>query len=110
MFEELLQRTQGVSDMLNPVFVQVVGHLRKALLDSAATAAGVKGTLLLVQHANGAQLLPQLSKLVPALAQALRTPNAKKFQDQVMMIFGLLEQHCGQEATKVIKAKIPTYC
>lgn len=110
MFEELLARTQGASDMLAPVFVTVVGHLRKALLDAAATAAGVKGTLQLVQAANnGNLLLPQLPKLIPALAQALRAPAAKKFQDQIMMIFGLLEQHCGPEATKMIKAKIPTY-
>jgi hypothetical protein len=106
MFEELLRRAQAAAEqMLAPIVGPVTEHVRAALLDPATVAVGLRALQLLVQ-AVGPLLLPQLPKLVPVLARPLRD---KKLQDAVMGVFGMLEAACGAEATRLIKAKIPTY-
>lgn len=107
MFEELLGRCEGHAEMLAPITNEICGHLRAALLDAAPAvqAAALKATQLFCQSA-GPLMLPQLQKVVPALARQLRD---KKNGPQAMLILGTIEQTCGPEATKIIKSKVPTY-
>jgi hypothetical protein len=105
MYEELVGRAEGCVELFLPVLDTLVAHIRKALLlDHAAGRALNALHLLVASTAN--QLMPYVAKLVPALSKHFRD---KRHKDVVVQIFGLLEQQCGPDASKIIKAKIPTY-
>ncbi len=105
MFEELLSRTDGCIEMVEPFLEATSTNIRKAMLAKETFGAGLQALDVLLQ-ATGNLLLPQLGKIVPMLARHAKDPTHK---DGVLGVLRRMEAQCGPEATKVIKSKIPTY-
>jgi hypothetical protein len=105
MIEELVSRAEGNASLFVPVLDSIVTHLRKALSAEHSFSKGLRA-LSLVLGSTDAMMLPYLVKIVPCLTKGLRD---RDHRDDVLAVLGLMEQQCGPEARKVIKAKIPTY-
>lgn len=105
MIDELVARSEGNAGLFAPVLEGLVANLRKALMHEPAFGKALHA-LQRILLSTDALLLPYLPKLVPCLAKGMRD---KTHRDAVLATLGLMEQQCGPDARKVIKAKIPTY-
>jgi len=105
MFHELCLRSEGCVQLFADVIGTVTMHLRKALSEQQSFDRGLSALKVLLQHTGNA-MLPMLPKLIPCLSRPF---SDRKLHDTVAEALGLMEQACGPDATKLIKAKIPTY-
>eukprot|EP00744_Colponema_vietnamica_P019088 GILI01026987.1.p1 GENE.GILI01026987.1~~GILI01026987.1.p1 ORF type:complete len:304 (+),score=35.29 GILI01026987.1:32-913(+) len=131
MFQELCLRSEKCLDLFSPQVVETVaGHIRTALMVSGSATAstavktasssggagsGVGSTmfegalkaLAVFLECTGNLMLPYLAKyIIPVLARSFSDKGKK---EAVAEVLRLVEQQCGPEATKIIKAKIPTW-
>ena len=105
MFMELCLRSEGCVEMFSPVIERVATSIRAALMCQHSFDAGLGALSTLLTHSGNA-VMAYLPKLVPCLARPFAD---RKKKDSTAAVLGLIETQCGPEATKIIKAKIPTY-
>ena len=131
MFAELCHRSEGCLDLFPPQVIETIaGHIRTALMAAgtpgasaavkSATSAGGAGcgtgvsifegalkALAVFLENTGNLMLPYLAKyIIPALARPFQDRTKREAVGDALR---LIEAQCGPEATKIIKAKIPTY-
>ena len=129
MFLELCLRSQGCAEMFSAEVLSLVcAHIRAAIsqgLLPPAAASGKPPTIgkqstvnsvlnnalgaleVLLQQA-GVTVLPHLAKIIPVLARPFGSSD-KALKERVGKTLMAMEDACGSDVTKMIKAKIPTY-
>jgi hypothetical protein len=105
MFGELVERSEGVASMFEPVIDNVVNALRQAMLADSAFGAALKAIDQLIPAAAEV-LVPHYQKLIPAM---VRKAKDKKHRDNVLATLNMMESVGGKAVTAFIKSKMPTY-
>ena len=133
MFLELCLRSQGCADMFSAeVLSTVCAHIRSALTQGLAAPTAGKpggpprpaaigkqtsvntifgnalGALEALMQQAGMLVLPHLAKIIPVLSRPFGSTD-KALKERVAKTLMAMEDACGVEASKLIKAKIPTF-
>eukprot|EP01060_Flectonema_neradi_P017856 TRINITY_DN246_c5_g2_i2.p1 TRINITY_DN246_c5_g2~~TRINITY_DN246_c5_g2_i2.p1 ORF type:complete len:231 (+),score=30.30 TRINITY_DN246_c5_g2_i2:43-693(+) len=105
VFESLLQRPGIGERTVVPLLDRIVPPIRESLYEPNCLAKGIQAVRL-VSSAAG----PHLNKYLPNILQGVaRHLSNKVHRETIESLLISLEENGGPEASKIIKAKIPTY-
>eukprot|EP00754_Rhynchopus_humris_P048807 Rhum_TRINITY_DN8011_c0_g1::Rhum_TRINITY_DN8011_c0_g1_i2::g.25712::m.25712 len=105
MFSLLLQRSGVGERSLKPQMDKIVQHLRAGMAEPECFARSVEAAAA-VSVAAGPALNAHLPSLLQPLSKAVHSRQHRAAVDAALTKF---EQNGGPEASKAIKAKIPTH-
>ena len=105
LFESILVRPGIGERTVVPLIDKIIPHIRAVLYEPECLSKGVKA-IGLISSAVG----PHLNKYLPSLLQGIaRHLSSKTYRESIESVLILLEENGGPDASKHIKAKVPTY-